>query len=80
MESAKISELLVEGMHCSNCAMGVQRRLEKQGLAQVNVNFATGEVTFENVPAKPMAEIVESIEDLGYKVSHNQQSETEKKN
>jgi copper chaperone CopZ len=46
----ELSELLVEGMSCSNCAMGVRRRLEKQGLGQIDVNFATGEVRFENIP------------------------------
>jgi Cu+-exporting ATPase len=49
MESnGALSELMVEGMSCSNCAMGVRKRLEKQGMAQVDVNFATGEVRFEN--------------------------------
>lgn len=79
MESnGAISELMVEGMTCSNCAMGVRKRLEKQGMAQVDVNFASGEVRFENSINKPLAEIAESIEDLGYKVvSFNQ---NEKKN
>jgi len=68
MSEPKLTEIFVEGMTCSNCAAGVQRRLEKQGLQKVNVNFASGEVVFENNDNKPMAAIIDSIEDLGYKV------------
>jgi P-type Cu+ transporter len=77
---AELSELMVEGMSCSNCAMGVRKRLEKQGLAQVDVNFATGEVRFENIPNKPLNEIAESIEDLGYTVTLKDTPKEEKKN
>ncbi len=76
----ELSELLVEGMSCSNCAMGVRKRLEKQGLGQIDVNFATGEVRFENIPNKPLTEIAESIEDLGYSVSMKNEVKEEKKN
>ncbi|MCG9881259.1 MAG: heavy-metal-associated domain-containing protein [Bacteroidia bacterium] len=63
-----VQELIVEGMSCANCAMGVKKRLEKQGMQSVDVNFASGEVRFENVSSKPITEITESIEDLGYTV------------
>lgn len=74
-KEAALSELMVEGMSCSNCAMGVRKRLEKQGMAQVDVNFATGEVRFENSINKPISEIAESIEELGYKVVSLTQNE-----
>ncbi len=77
---SQISELLVEGMSCSNCAMGVRKRLEKQGMEQVDVNFATGEVRFQNVPGKSNEEIKESIEDLGYVVIQANSDNKEKKN
>jgi Cu+-exporting ATPase len=77
---SQISELLVEGMSCSNCAMGVRKRLEKQGMEQVDVNFATGEVRFQNVPGKSKEEIKESIEDLGYVVIQANSDGKEKKN
>ncbi|OYU94157.1 MAG: hypothetical protein CFE21_17155 [Bacteroidetes bacterium B1(2017)] len=63
-----MAEMMVEGMTCSNCAMGVRKRLEKQGMEEVDVNFATGEVRFQNTLNKPMGEIKESIEELGYVV------------
>lgn len=60
--------LQVEGMTCTNCAMSVRRRLEKEGMQEVDVNFATGEVRFTNVSDKTESDLVQSIEDLGYKV------------
>lgn len=76
-----VQELLVDGMSCANCAMGVKKRLEKQGMQAVDVNFASGEVRFENVLSKPLTEITESIEDLGYTVRiPNAEPTNEKKN
>lgn len=82
MESnqGSVSEWIVQGMTCSNCAMGVRRTLEKQGLLGVDVNFATGEVRFENVSGKPEAEIKSSIEELGYAVLKTGETDNEKKN
>ena len=74
------AELVVEGMTCNNCAMGVRRRLEKQGMEQVDVNFATGEVRFENIPNLPLTAIKESIEDLGYVVVETGEPNVKKKN
>lgn len=79
-ETVLKSEWIVEGMSCSNCAMGVRKRLEKQGMEQVDVNFATGEVRFENVPGKPISELKESIEELGYSVTTDLNQSEEKKN
>lgn len=73
-------ELHVEGMTCTNCAMSVRKRLEKQGMEQVDVNFATGEVRFENKVQKAVADITESIEELGYVVIKPNADPNEKKN
>ncbi len=78
--AVQISEWVVEGMSCTNCAMGVRKRLEKQGMANVDVNFATGEVRFENLPGKPTIELKESIEELGYSVVKVDDGKEEKKN
>jgi Cu+-exporting ATPase len=74
------SEWVVEGMSCTNCATGVRKRLEKQGMANVDVNFATGEVRFENIIGKPVLELKESIEELGYSVVKLDDGKEEKKN
>ncbi len=67
METKKV-KLQVEGMTCTNCALGVRKHLEKKGFANVNVDFASGEVVFE-APAGFDEEAVRSgINKLGYKV------------
>ena len=38
--------LMVEGMDCANCASTIERTLSKQGFKDVNVDFITGEVSF----------------------------------
>ncbi len=63
-----LTELKVDGMTCANCAQSVRKRLEKEGMSNVNVNFASGDVTFENVNQVPLENIVISIDELGYKV------------
>lgn len=75
-----VSEWIVEGMTCTNCAMGVRRTLEKQGLSGVDVNFATGEVRFENGVGRNPQDIKGSIEELGYSVVKTDQAEDQKKN
>jgi P-type Cu+ transporter len=59
--------LNVEGMTCASCASGITRLLEKKGLKDVNVNFATGEVAFINGKVH-LNEIVSGINSLGYHV------------
>src|SRR5690348_1698377 len=74
--------LNVEGMTCSNCALGVTRMLEKKGLRSVNVDFTSGEVVFENTDTSRLPEIKKGINQLGYHVvdhaDHSHQENTEK--
>jgi Cu+-exporting ATPase len=65
---SEIQEIEVEGMTCANCALGVKKGLEKLGLQKVNVDFASGEVNFENIPELKPEEIQKQIEKLGYSV------------
>ncbi|OQW91944.1 MAG: hypothetical protein BWK79_15765, partial [Beggiatoa sp. IS2] len=62
--------LPVTGMTCINCAQSIERNLKKlSGIEQVNVNFATEQVTisFDN---KQLTEkrIIEKINTIGYSV------------
>ena len=68
---AKESKILlqVEGMDCANCAQTISRSLQKNGLENVNVNFASGEVTFELVSPESIDQAVKKIHDLGYHVT-----------
>ncbi len=60
--------LNVEGMTCTNCALTVTKVLEKKGLKDVNVNFVTGEVTFEEVTNEKIESAVKDINSLGYRI------------
>lgn len=62
-------DLEVQGMTCSNCALGVTRFLEKKGMKDVYVNFATNEVRF-HMPENEVSvrDIVNGIQELGYQV------------
>ncbi|WP_143310690.1 heavy metal translocating P-type ATPase [Chitinophaga vietnamensis] len=58
----------VEGMHCTNCAASVSRYLEKKGMQDVNVSFATEEVSFSLPAGADSKEVLEGINQLGYRV------------
>ncbi|MBS1597462.1 MAG: cadmium-translocating P-type ATPase [Bacteroidetes bacterium] len=58
----------VEGMTCSNCALTINKYLEKKGMQHVKVSFAGGDVSFETKEDSATQELKKGIEDLGYKV------------
>ncbi len=60
--------LNVEGMDCANCALSISRTLQKSGLKDVSVNFATGEVLFETSEKPEIETAVLNIRKLGYQV------------
>ena len=64
----------VEGMTCTNCALTINRYLEKEGLKDVKVNFIGGEVSFELNGNKSKEQITKGIADLGYNVINEQQT------
>jgi Cu+-exporting ATPase len=58
----------VEGMDCNTCAINIHKYLEKKGMKNVKVNYATGDVMFDansNVSAEKLSL---GIRDLGYTV------------
>ncbi|MBK8564238.1 MAG: cation-translocating P-type ATPase [Saprospiraceae bacterium] len=64
-----MTALKVEGMDCASCASNITKFLERKGLQQVNVNFSSGDVTFEQpVDQVPLELVVEGINKLGYHV------------
>src|SRR5689334_25406746 len=58
----------VEGMDCTTCAISIHKYLEKQGMKNVKVNFATGDVIFDAEAIVPEDRISKGINDLGYKL------------
>ncbi len=66
-ESSKI-KLNIEGMSCVNCALGVEKNLEKQGATDINVSFPNASATFTTATEK-LPQIIANLEKLGYQVS-----------
>ena len=60
--------LNIEGMDCSSCALGISKQLEKNGMSNVDVNFATGEARFTIDEHGNLKEAVKDIHKIGYKV------------
>jgi Cu+-exporting ATPase len=67
--TAKV-DLPITGMTCANCAMSVDRALERvDGVVDVTVNFANERATVEYVPGvASVAALVRAVEDAGYGV------------
>ncbi|MEM6771755.1 MAG: cation transporter, partial [Bacteroidota bacterium] len=62
-------EIKVDGMDCNNCAMSIQRFLERKGLQEVMVNFQTREVRYRPDEEAIDAEAVRAgITKLGFTV------------
>jgi len=60
----------VDGMTCSNCALSVNKVLQKQGMKQISVNPINGDVVFETADTNGNLEKAKkNIELLGYKVA-----------
>lgn len=55
-------------MDCSNCALTINRYLEKKGMKNVKVNFASGDVSFEKTNGSSQNELAIGLKDLGYPV------------
>lgn len=58
----------VEGMTCANCALTINKYLEKKGMQNVKVNPIDGDVTFEVVEGIEKDAMIKDIHDLGYEV------------
>jgi len=60
--------LQIEGMSCANCAAGIKRQLEKEGLQNVNINFATREASCDIEENESLQKVSNIIKKLGYNV------------
>lgn len=68
-EEAALIEMQVDGMDCQHCATSIQKMLEKKGLQQVYVNYATKEVRFRQGQENISLDLVKAgIQKLGYTV------------
>ena len=60
--------LHVEGMDCASCAMGITKNIQKKGVENVFVDYATGEATFLLKDKNKLQSIIDGINSIGYKV------------
>jgi copper ion binding protein len=64
-----MTTLKVKGMSCQHCVMSVTKALNKlEGVENVQVDLAKGEVRFENSKGIISSQINKAIEDAGYEV------------
>ena len=82
MQDTKTVSLFVKGMDCTTCALNITKQLQKQGLQEVYVNFASGKVQYQESEQISNDKVSNLIEDLGYsvlKTSNNTAPSTSKK-
>lgn len=73
--------LEVGGMSCTNCALTIEKALNKlEGVHNANVNFATGKATVEYYPEQVgISEIKKAIQKTGYAVIEGKKALGEEK-
>jgi P-type Cu+ transporter len=65
----------VEGMNCANCALTINKYLQKKGAENITVNPIDGDVSFDLNGNATTQQLLQGVESLGYKV---QSAENEK--
>lgn len=55
-------------MDCTTCALNIHKFLDKKGAANIKVNFATGDVSFDRSAELAEEKLATGVTDLGYKV------------
>jgi len=63
--------LQIEGMTCTNCALGISKYLEKKGGQEVNVSFSNAEASFGLAEQAELDNIIQGINRLGFKVQED---------
>jgi Cu+-exporting ATPase len=63
--------LTVTGMHCTNCALSLEKHLLKVGANTPAIDYATGRTSFLASSEVKIPEIIRSIERLGYTVTNH---------
>jgi len=61
-------EWKVDGMTCANCALAINKYLDKKGMQNIKVNPIDGDVSFEVVEGSSIDVLKQGINDLGYHV------------
>ncbi|HTM91629.1 MAG TPA: HAD-IC family P-type ATPase, partial [Flavisolibacter sp.] len=69
----------VEGMHCANCALSINKYLQKKGAANITVNPIGGDVMFDLNGGATQQQLAQGVESLGYKVQSAEKEKAESK-
>ena len=69
----------VEGMTCANCALTINKFLDKQGMQNIRVNPIDGDVSFEMEEGSSADTLKKGIDDLGYHVIDAKNENNEKR-
>lgn len=69
------------GMHCSSCAVGIEKALEKEkGIKSAHVNFALEKTTIEFDPQQiQINQIQEIIKEAGYQIKEEHPEDSQKR-
>lgn len=59
----------VDGIHCANCALTINKYLHQSGAQNVSVNPIDGDVSFDINGAATKQQLAKGMEGLGYKVA-----------
>ncbi|RPD43691.1 heavy metal translocating P-type ATPase [Paracnuella aquatica] len=59
----------VDGIHCANCALTINKYLQQSGAQNVSVNPIDGDVSFDINGAATKQQLAKGMEGLGYKVA-----------
>ncbi|MFH0895967.1 MAG: cation-translocating P-type ATPase [Bacteroidota bacterium] len=77
MKDLKRIELEVEGMDCTNCALGIKKQLDKIGFAEADVIFTSKQVVFLSSGKDETDKAIEKIDKMGYTVVSRSDEKTE---
>lgn len=76
MNKIETTTLDIQGMTCSGCAATVARQLQAQGCEDVQVDLANAEATFKRQGNKPLSQILQSVNQLGYEARPRAEEQT----
>jgi Cu+-exporting ATPase len=78
MMKATETTLKITGLSCNNCALGLQKQLQKNGIKNASVNFTASEIIFEQQNPEEINLIRKIVTDMGYRVIETEKEQKAK--
>ena len=79
MSSKKKYVFKLEGMSCSNCALSIEKQLQKNKIVEFNIDFANNELSVPRGKNISENKIIELITKIGFKATLLSSEKTTKK-